>query len=64
VLHRFHDAAAGGEFHGEIVDIEQRLRGHGSFPINISSCAGLTRASIKKTENLFQKDGLPGQARQ
>ena len=62
VLHRLDDAAAGGEFHGEIVDVEQRLRGHCSLPINISSCGGLIRASIK-TSRGASRDGLPGQAR-
>src|SRR5713101_4770728 len=36
VLHRLDDAAPGGEFHGEIVDVEQRLRGHGSALICLS----------------------------
>ena len=32
VLHRFDDAAAGGEFDGEVLDVEQRLGGHGCLP--------------------------------
>jgi hypothetical protein len=32
--------------------------------IHLSSCAGLTRASIDFRESLSKEDGLPGQARQ
>jgi hypothetical protein len=51
VLHRFHDAAPGGEFHREIVDVEQRLRGHGS-PLRkggallLPALAGARRAEL------------------
>jgi hypothetical protein len=32
MLHGLDDAAAGGEFDGEIPDVEQRLRGHRRLP--------------------------------
>src|SRR5580704_8690714 len=31
MLHRLDDAAPGRKFHREIVDVEQRLRGHGAI---------------------------------
>src|ERR1700738_5233135 len=55
MLRRLDDAAPGGEFHREILDVKQRLRGHGVFPISRSSCAGLTRASIKNPKMLFER---------
>ena len=39
----------------EILDVKQRLRGLGVFPISSSSCAGLTRASIKNPKMLFER---------
>src|SRR6266852_2295833 len=55
MLHRLDDAAPGGEFHREVLDVKQRLRGHSVFPISSSSCAGLTRASIKNPKMLFER---------
>src|SRR5258707_319515 len=55
MLHRPDDAAAGREFHGEITDIEQRRRGHGSSPISRLSFAGLTPASLKNSKMLFDR---------
>ena len=37
MLHRLDDAAPGGEFDGEVVDVEQGLRGHDGLRKNIEN---------------------------
>ena len=66
MLHGLDDAAARGEFDGEVADVEQGLGRHDDLRKNLennpmqsrmvsSSCAGLTRASIKDSNLRFAR---------
>ena len=55
VLHRFHDAAAGGEFDGEVLDVEQGLGGHEGLPIkNAENNPMHSRMGLELLENFWR----------
>ncbi|GAA0026491.1 hypothetical protein BwSH20_22560 [Bradyrhizobium ottawaense] len=64
MLHGFDDAAAGGEFDGEVLDVEQRLGGHAGLRTKKRENNPMhSRMGLKSLENfgrVFAREACTG----